>query len=143
MDLSELSGLLAEHKWVAALALLIMALVRLLKSDSPLPWSVPAQWRSWLALGLGVIGGILDALVAGTSPLRALLQGLAAGAIAITAHDTVIEGLRGGQEFFANKHKPKGNGGVPPDAGGTLVGLVLAVSVGMLAAADGPCRPPG
>jgi hypothetical protein len=105
MDLSELSGLLAEHQWLAALALVITALVRLMKSDTPLPWTVPARWRSWLALGLGVVGGILDVLVAGTSPTRAVLQGLTAGAVAIAAHDSVIEGLRGGRELFGRDPK--------------------------------------
>lgn len=74
MDPSQLSTLLAEHKWFAAIALLVTAIVRLLKSDTQLPWSVPAQWRAWLAIGLGVVGGILDALVSGTSIVQALLQ---------------------------------------------------------------------
>lgn len=138
MDLSELSGLLAEHKWLAALALFIGAIVRLLKSDTPLPWTVPAQWRSWLAIGLGVVGGVLDALVIGTPTVRALLQGLAAAAIAIAAHDALVEGLRGGREWFSSKPKaPPGN--AAGSASGTLACLGLVVTMAVLVVGQPAC----
>jgi hypothetical protein len=139
MDFAELSALLAEHKWLAALALFIGAMVRLLKSDTPLPWTVPAQWRSWLAVGLGVVGGVLDALVAGTPSVRALLQGLGAAAIAIAAHDTLVEGLRGGREWFASKTKVPPGDAPAGGSAGTIACLALSVTVAMLALGQPAC----
>ena len=101
MDLNPLFALITGHRWVAAFALIIGAVVRLLKSDTPLPFSVPARWRSWLALALGAVAGVLDAVVAGTPVRDAVLQGLVSAALAMVGHDTVIESLRGGREFFA------------------------------------------
>ncbi len=145
MDFTELSELLAAHKWLAVVALVITAVVRLLKSDTPIPITIPAQWRAWLALGLGTAAGVLDAIVGGSSPLQAILQGLAAAALAITAHDTIVEGLRGGRDWFAKKPASSSSGGAASGSGtgttGSAVGIVLAVGLAALVVGPPACSP--
>src|SRR5690606_41994879 len=99
MNIDDLVAMLAEHRWVAACALVIGAIVRVLKSDSPLPITVPAKWRGWLAIGLGIVAGALEAVAGGTPWARALAEGLAAAVFAITGHEVVIEKARGGKEL--------------------------------------------
>ncbi|HLV68037.1 MAG TPA: hypothetical protein VKY73_19600 [Polyangiaceae bacterium] len=103
MSSDELLGLALEHRWVAFAALIIGAVVRVLKSDSPLPITVPAKWRGWLAIGLGIVAGVLEAIAGGTPWARALAEGLAAAVLAIAGHELGIESLRGGKELFARK----------------------------------------
>lgn len=140
MDLNQLFQLISEHKWIAVMAVVIGAVVRLLKSDTPLPFSVPARWRSWLALGLGAVSGVLDSLMAGTPLLQALVEGLGSAMLAIVGHETVVEGLRKGRELFAAS--PKGS--TPTDGvasrGGTL-GVLLLVTTALMAATDLRCSP--
>lgn len=93
---------LASHAWIAAAAIVIGFLVRLLKGDTPLPF-VPAKYRPFLALGFGVVAGALNALVAGTAWPIAVGQGLVAAMTAMAGHDSIVESLRGGIEFFSNR----------------------------------------
>lgn len=94
--------------WVAVAALAIGAIVRALKSDSPLPeWlHVPKEWRPVLATGLGVVSGVLDAVVMGTTWPNAILGGVLSAVSAIAGHEVVVEKARGGKELpipFARK----------------------------------------
>src|SRR5436309_3011338 len=84
------ADLVARHAWVAITALVIMAAVRLLKSDTKIPIDIPPRWRVWLALGLGVVAGILDAVARGTAWPDALLGGLTSSVLAIVAQDTIV-----------------------------------------------------
>ncbi|WP_394849723.1 hypothetical protein LZC95_20000 [Pendulispora brunnea] len=103
--IDELVELLLDHKWVPFAALAIGAVVRVLKSDTPLP-TVPTAWRPWLALGLGAVAGVLQAVVGGTAWSKALLDGLTAALTAIAGHDLVIESLRGGKELGTRPPSP-------------------------------------
>ena len=94
------------HAWVALAAMVIGALVRVLKGDSPLPCVSP-RVRPWLALGLGMVSGVLSALLTSTPLSTTILEGLIAGATAIAGHDTLIEGLRGGRELFSRPSLPR------------------------------------
>lgn len=105
MDLTAIATLIEQHKWVALSALVIGAIVRLLKSDTPLP-TVPSAWRPWLALGLGCISGALDAIVNGTAWTAALVGGLVAALTAIAGHDALIASARGGRELGERKVQP-------------------------------------
>lgn len=95
--------------WFTLSAIVIGGIVRLLKSDTPLP-TVPVRLRPWLALGLGLVAGVLQAVTTGTPWLQALGSGFTAAVTAITGHDLVVESLRGGAEPFAPSSTPK----VPP-----------------------------
>ena len=102
MDTQALLDLAMQHKWVAFSALLIGFIVRLFKSDTPLP-TIPPAWRPWFALGLGVASGVLDKVVSGTPWQPAILGGLLAAMAAIVGHETVVESVRNGREFFVSK----------------------------------------
>lgn len=82
----------------ATLALVVGLVVRLLKSDTPLP-TVPARYRPFLALGLGAVGGALDALASGTPWQQAVLGGISAALAAMVGHEVIVEQLFGGREI--------------------------------------------
>lgn len=92
--------------WIGLSALVIGLLVRLLKSDTPLPFSIPAKWRPVAAIALGLLSGVLHALSTGTPWRDALVGGLSAGMVAIVGHDVGIESIRGGVELGAPKDPP-------------------------------------
>lgn len=118
MDLSALLAAIGGHKWLLVSALVITAIVRLLKSDTPLPFNIviPARWRGWAAVGLGIAAGVLNAVTSGTPWKTAMLQGVGAALTAILGHELVVEGLRNGREFFVAKGATPGGGA--GDAGG-------------------------
>lgn len=97
--------LVAGHEWLALSALIIGALVRIMKSETfagPLA-RIPAKWRPVIALGLGITSGVIDAIVNGTKWQTAVVSGLISATIAISAHEVGIETLRNGKEPFAPK----------------------------------------
>lgn len=95
--------LVSQHKWFALAAMAIWAIVRLLKHDGPIPINIPAKYRAPLALGLGVIAGVIDKIASGTPWRTALVGGLFAGFAAISGHDIVTHSLRGGREVGESK----------------------------------------
>lgn len=135
MDITELVAMLAEHRWVPACALVIGAIVRVLKGDLPLP-AVPPQWRGWLAMGLGIVAGALDMAATGAPWLPALAEGLAAALLAIAGHELGIESLRGGRELFTRRDgddPPRGIEQAARISGGmVLTFFVVILSLGAL-----------
>ena len=91
--------LAVQHKWIPFAAVIIGGVVRVLKSDSPI-YDVPARWRPWLALALGAVAGVLQAVMGGATWTKALVDGLSAALIAIAGHDLGVESLRAGKEPF-------------------------------------------
>lgn len=87
------------HKWLPLAALVVGFLVRLLKSDTALPITVPSQWRATAALVLGSVGGVLDSLIEGVDMKTAITTGISAALVAIAGHLVVIEGLFKGKEI--------------------------------------------
>jgi hypothetical protein len=102
MRFSQLTTLIAEHERPAMLALAVGTIVRLVKDKNVFPFAVAPRWRPCVALGLGAVGGAVESFVTGVPLPGALLRGLGSGCLAIAAHDTLIEGLRGGRELFAS-----------------------------------------
>lgn len=98
-ELKALAELSLDRKWLAATALLIGLVVRVLKSDIKLTPTIPSRWRPWLAIGLGVVAGVLDAMVRGTMWKKAIAEGVVAAVMAMVGHDLFIAGLRGGREL--------------------------------------------
>ena len=107
-NLHALGELLLAHKWIAAAAIVIGALVRLTKSDTPLPWSVPARWRPILALGLGLLAGVLQAVASGAPFAPALLDGTLAAVVAMLGHVFGVEVIRNGKEPFSRTDAASG-----------------------------------
>lgn len=105
-EIEVLVKLVQERKWVAASAVLIWAVVRLLKLPNvPWPFSkIPTRARSLVAIVLGIAAGSLDAIVNGTGWQAALINGLVSAAMAVLGHEIFVEWLRGGKEPFS---KPK------------------------------------
>lgn len=92
-------ALCLAHAWLPLAALVIGFLVRIAKNDVPVPVNIPARYRSIAAIALGILSGVVQAIVAGVSIPMALLQGLGAAMTAIAGHDVLIEGVRGGKEI--------------------------------------------
>jgi hypothetical protein len=106
MTPSELLDLYYAHQWPILAALAVGLLVRLVKAGRlTLPITVPAQYRSWLAIALGVASGVAEAIVAGTPWREALIGGVASAAAAIVGHETLVENARKGRELGEPKAK--------------------------------------
>lgn len=111
--------------WVFA-ALVVGLLIRLLKANPKLEERFPARVRPWLAVALGVLAGVLNAVVAGTPLVRAIILGVVSGGAAVLGHDLVIEGLRDGKEIGKK------------DIGGPALALLIAVGAARGIAACSP-----
>lgn len=99
MDQQHIATLIAERKWIPLSAIAIWIVVRLLKSDTKLPFDVPGTWRAPLAGALGIVAGVLEMVATGTAWHIAIVDGLLAAAIAAYGHDVIIGSVRGGKEI--------------------------------------------
>lgn len=115
VSVDDFAKMLLDHSWAAAAFVAIHVAVRLVKGDTPLPY-VSKDNRVWLALGLGVLSGVLQAVTTGAPWPSALLQGLGSAAGAIVAHEGIIESLRGGREIGEKKAPPSPPQPAPPAA---------------------------
>jgi len=111
--IDDVVSLVLDHKWVPFAAVIVGAAVRALKSDSPIT-VVPAQWRPWLALALGAVAGVLQAVLGGATWTKALADGLVAALTAMAGHDLLIESARNGRELFTSS--PTSPPASPPSA---------------------------
>lgn len=114
MDTNDVLHLVRSGAWIPLIAAAVGAAIRLSKTDAAVawcPWVTKPEHRAWWALGLGVVGGIADRIVAGANARDAVIVGLFGGLIAgqtsIAAHEVVIEGWRKGREVGLKK-PPKG-----------------------------------
>lgn len=117
MDTNDVLHIVRSGAWIPLVAALVGAAIRFSKTDAAVawvPWVTKPEHRAYWALGLGVVGGIADRIVAGANARDAivvgLFGGLMAGQTSITAHEVVIEGWRKGREIGIKKDPPA----VPP-----------------------------
>jgi len=96
-------SLVRDQRWLALAALVIGLVVRLLKSDGPIPWNLPARFRPWLAVGLGIVASCVDKVATGTPWRASIAAGLVAAFAAISGHQLLVESLRGGREIGESK----------------------------------------
>lgn len=84
----QLASLIDRAAWPAVAALVIGLLARAAKEPAvgSLFARIPRQHRPRVVLALGVLAGILDAVVRGTSWPTAIVSGLVSGAVAIAGH---------------------------------------------------------
>lgn len=80
------------------LSMLIGAFIRGSKEGGSLPWNIPARWRPWVAVVLGIVAAAIDKVAAGASWKEAGIIALS-GAGAIVAHELGIESVREGKEL--------------------------------------------
>lgn len=80
-------------------AAVIAAIIRVLKSDTKIPFDIPPRLRVFAALALGFVYAALQKIAAGTPWRSALFDGVAAFATAVVTHNVVIDSLRGGKEL--------------------------------------------
>jgi hypothetical protein len=105
-DAQAFYDLLLAHKWWGVAAVVIGILVRCTKDDRLVAWipvSVAARWRPLLAVGLGIISGVVEAIAAGTVWPVALIGGIGSAITAMSAHAVVISSLRNGRELGVSK----------------------------------------
>jgi len=96
----DLLAIVEQRRWLLFAAVVIGLVVRLLKSDTKFPITVPPYARSFLALFLGVVSGVLEKVATQhVSWTSAIVGGLLSAAFAMIGHATVIEGVRKGREF--------------------------------------------
>lgn len=99
MEIQNLYTLLADHQYALAAALVIGLLVRLLKSDTKIPITLPPAYRKYAALGLALAATVIERFAAGATWGKALFDGALAWALTEWGHKIVIEDLRGGREL--------------------------------------------
>jgi hypothetical protein len=95
-------ALLRSHIWIPLLALFVFAIIRLSKSDAGVAWfpcRIKATSRPLWALGLGIVGGVLEQLFAGGTVLAAIVGGMVAGMGAIVIHEIVVNTIRKGRDL--------------------------------------------
>lgn len=86
-------------RWIPLVALAITLVIRLLKSDTILPWTIPPRARVWVAFGLGVVAAGLERVVTGVRWDVALFDGIAGALVAIATQNLVVGSLRNGREI--------------------------------------------
>lgn len=95
---SDLINMALDHQWLALSAVVLGAIVRVLKDDSRI-LTIPAPFRPWLAFGLGSVAACLQLVVDGAGWQEAVTTAIVAPALAIIGHHLGIEMLRGGKEI--------------------------------------------
>ena len=109
MPITDILPMIQAHAWVPLAALAIGFLVRTLKSDAfVLPsWAaVAAPYRPLLVLALGIVSGVLDAVVAGTPWRDAIIGGLLSALMALIGHTAIVDVLRGGRDIGVDDLTP-------------------------------------
>lgn len=116
-DVAQFIELARTHAWVAFWALVVGLVVRLAKSDRAVQWFpvlVQPRWRPWVAVGLGIVGGIAEKLASGRGWIDALAGGVAAGVTPILGHDFIVDSLRNGRDIGVKKPPEPPAGSKPP-----------------------------
>lgn len=80
---------------------LIFLAIRFVKDDKR--FAIPTRWRLPLAFALGLVGSVVARACAGAASgmtwRQAIGDGLLSACLAVVAHETGIETLRGGKEL--------------------------------------------
>lgn len=112
---TQLLALIQSQKWwlvgALALSLALGALVRALKDDVSWTPTIPARWRPVVTTVVGLAAGVLASLAGGMPLIPALVLGLTSGVTPVAAHEVVVNGLRGGRDFFQKVGSGRAVGG--------------------------------
>lgn len=141
MNPENLGELIAQRKWILVAAIAIGLVVRLLKSDTRIPIDIPTRWRVWLALGLGIVAGVLERVGTGEGRWStAIADGLVASLLAIVAQNTMIDSLRGGKEIVVPGLIKPGVSPAPNKPPSIPPAPLAALMVCMVLGIGGGCR---
>ena len=80
----------ANENRLVFLAACIALCVKLLRDDNAFPLSIPARFKwakPWIAVALGIVGGILDHVINGVPWKGAIVSGLVAGMAPVVGHE--------------------------------------------------------
>lgn len=137
--------LLISPSWLGVAALVIGTMIRLLKGDPAVSWfppflparwrTLPPAWRPRVALALGVASSVVEKRAQGApwpaAAVGGLLEGLAAGGVAIAGHEVLVESLRKGRELGESRlnYVKRMSSRPPPMALAADVGVPPAAAV--------------
>lgn len=111
----------ARNWWLVS-SLVIYMLVRLVKVKPEIAAKLPPRIRPWLAVGLGLVAGVLNKIATGTPWSVALIAGAGAGLTAVVGHEFVVESLLNGKEIgVKTPTDSNGSTGGPPAGGAPTV----------------------
>ncbi len=91
--------LIQKHAWIPLAVIVIGLIVRLLKSDTRIPFTIPPEYRRFAVVVLGMTSAALERVVAGTPWKDAALGGFVAIFGAYLGHYFVVDKLRDGKEL--------------------------------------------
>lgn len=92
---------------VIVLSTVIGLVVRLLKEDTPIPFTIPRWLRPWLSLMLGFLTSFTSKIVHPEFTWdQVIWDGLVLGFLPVIGHEFVIESLLSGKEVRVTIKKP-------------------------------------
>ena len=106
MNLNQLIADIAARKWILVAAILVGAVVALMRQGYASAWiakKLPPAALPYLAVGLGMIGMSAAEVAAGKPLGQAVIDGVQSGILAVFGHETLVEGMRGGKEIIPEK----------------------------------------
>lgn len=122
--MQEIIDLIDKGAWLVAGALLIGLLAQAAKAPrffgGPLA-RIPRERRVYVVAGLGVLSGVLEAVVRGVPWPRAIAQGVLSAGLAVLGHN-----LGGGISPAAAAAPPQAQGDLPAPSSGPVVDTTLA-----------------
>lgn len=99
--------LVSDNQWrLLICAIVIGFIVRLSKGDVPWFPTISSRWRPMLSLLLGVATSVADHIANGTPWKGAIILGLIAGLVPVSAHEVLVNGVRDGKDFPAPLSTP-------------------------------------
>lgn len=106
MDINQLIADILAQKWILVAAILVGAVVDLMKQGWVSAWlakKLPSVALPYLAVVLGALGMSATEVTTGKPLKQAIYDGLLSGVLAVFGHETLIEGLRGGRELIPSR----------------------------------------
>ena len=107
LDPEKFARLIEERAWVPIAAVVVVYLLRLVKSDTKLPINIPSGWPRFAVLFLlGFVSGVLEKVASAAPGMHydpktwtsAIVGGLLTSVIALTMHNA-YESMSGGKEL--------------------------------------------
>jgi hypothetical protein len=102
-------ALLQSGKWIAGTVVVLGYLVRLLQSDTALPFTLPTKWRVAVEMVLALVSGLLAQHLNGLTWTQTLVWTALTGMLLVTGRTTITE-ILGNEPSFLVPLKKVGAG---------------------------------